>query len=552
MKIEFIKKHPEVATIVGLLVVFYFIFFFGIGNYPLMDIDETRYVLMSRDMFHSKDFLTLYLNGDYFFEKPPLYFWGECFSFKLFGVVNEFTARFPVALYGMLSSFLLYFVGRKIVSRKYGIISALVLATSVEFTILSKYAILDILLAMCIGFSVYFAFLTYFVADKNKKYCWWLFYLFSGLAVMSKGIPGFIIPFGTVFFISLVGKKFKEMFRLQYIFPGVLIFLIVVLPWHILMFNIHDPLFFNEYVIKHHLNRFMNSSLIGRAEPFYYYFLVLLWGLLPWTFSAIAVLSTKFRSMMHLIKNKFVFENLTSPQKFLIFNAISFVFTFLFFSSSSTKLITYLIPVYFFTACLVGWIWYQYIENNSHSRAIAISVYIWNGLCLIAAVTALFMKFFLPSQLYNDLADVKTMVIFTFFVTSLSGIICAKNNKRLGVFTSYVAFIVLLSAFSTSEIFKLDYKFGQNDLIKFANYSKDNNYTKMVTLNTGKRFSLNYYGIKDVKYIIENEFPNTDDIFADKDILVVVKNKNLEKIKTPENKYEVIYTGRKYSLLKGQ
>ena len=58
--------------------------------------------------------LTLYLNNEYFFEKPPLYFWGECLSFGMFGKITEFTARFPVALYGTLCGFLTYFVGKKI------------------------------------------------------------------------------------------------------------------------------------------------------------------------------------------------------------------------------------------------------------------------------------------------------------------------------------------------------------------------------------------------------------------------------------------------------
>ena len=60
---DFIKKHGDLFTFLGLLIVCYFIFFFNIGNYPLMDVDETRYVSMARDMFHCKDFLTLYLNG---------------------------------------------------------------------------------------------------------------------------------------------------------------------------------------------------------------------------------------------------------------------------------------------------------------------------------------------------------------------------------------------------------------------------------------------------------------------------------------------------------
>ncbi len=64
---EFVKKHSEIFTVLGLGIIFYFIFFHGIGTYSLMDVDETRYVAMARDMFHSKNFLTLYLNGEYFF-----------------------------------------------------------------------------------------------------------------------------------------------------------------------------------------------------------------------------------------------------------------------------------------------------------------------------------------------------------------------------------------------------------------------------------------------------------------------------------------------------
>ena len=172
--IDFIKKYDDIFIFSGLLILCYFIFFFNIGNYALMDVDETRYVSMARDMFHTKDFMTLYLNGEYFFEKPPLYFWGECLSFALFGKVTEFTARFPVALYGTLSTLLVYFTGKKIVSRRYGFISALILATTLEFVMLAKFAILDIVVTTCIGFSVMFGFLTQFVSDKNKKYMWLL------------------------------------------------------------------------------------------------------------------------------------------------------------------------------------------------------------------------------------------------------------------------------------------------------------------------------------------------------------------------------------------
>ena len=144
---NFVLKHPELFTILGLCILFYFIFFHNIWAYALMDVDETRYVSMAEDMYRSKNFLTLYLNHQYFFEKPPLYFWGECLSFAIFGKINEFTARFPVALYGTLSCFLTYFMGRKLVSRTYGVVAALIQATSMEFLILAKFAILDIVVS---------------------------------------------------------------------------------------------------------------------------------------------------------------------------------------------------------------------------------------------------------------------------------------------------------------------------------------------------------------------------------------------------------------------
>ena len=49
---EIYNKHPEIYMVLGLSLLFYFIFFHGIGTYYLMDVDETRYVAMSRDMYH--------------------------------------------------------------------------------------------------------------------------------------------------------------------------------------------------------------------------------------------------------------------------------------------------------------------------------------------------------------------------------------------------------------------------------------------------------------------------------------------------------------------
>lgn len=543
--IDFIKKHADFLSLLGICILCYFIFFHNIGSYALMDVDETRYVAMSRDMFHTKDFLTLYLNGDYFFEKPPLYFWGECLSFAIFGKVNEFTARFPVALYGTLSTLLVYFTGKKVVSRNYGIISALILATSLEFVILAKFAILDIVVSTCIGFSVMFGFLTQFVQDKNKKYFWWLFYIFSGLAVMAKGIPGFVVPFGTMFFVSVVNKRFKEIFKPQYLLVGFALFFLIVIPWHLVMFKIHNPLFFQEYIVKHHLERFINSNEIGRKQPFYFYFLTFLWGFFPWILSAIAVAVTKLKSF-----KRFAVEELSNPQKFLLFNWIGLIFTFLFFSSSSTKLVTYILPVYFFSAYIMGFVWDNYIEKEENKKAINISVYILGGICVLAASIALFTPLFLPLQLYIDILPAKWLCIILLGAFGTGSIIFAMTKRRLEVFLVYVMFMAALSAFGTKEFFNIDYKFGQNDLMEFARYARDNENT-LASFGFSRRFSLLYYYNGIVDFQIEKDYERLKEQLADKNTVVILKNKEMNEI--PEDiRYNGIAQGRKYSLVKGE
>ena len=546
---DFVKKHSEIFTILGLIIFCYFVFFFNIGNYALMDVDETRYVSMARDMFNTKDFLTLYLNGEYFFEKPPLYFWGECLSFAIFGHVNEFSARFPVALYGTLCTFLVYFIGKKVVSRRYGLISAVILATTMEFVMLAKFAILDIVVTTCIGFSVLFGFLTQFVQEKNVKYFWWLFYIFSGLAVMAKGIPGFVVPFGTMFFVTIFNKSFKKIFKPQYFLVGTLLFLLIVLPWHIVMFKMHDPLFFNEYIMKHHVNRFFSSSEIHRKQPFYFYFLTILWGMFPYVLSALAVGVTKIKGW--IAKKSLAISCNDITQKFLWFNVIGFAFTMLFFSSSSTKLITYILPVYFFTSFIIAYVWEDYIFNGKYKKEINLTVYILGGIFILASVVGCFMGLFLPEKIYADVKSIQWFCVVVLGIFGISSILLAKKEKFKGVFISYALLILVLSAFGTKLFYNMDYSFGQNDLMEFAKYCKDNG-SKVAVINGGRKYSVLYYYGNKVNYVTvdtDNETVTSDErALLDLKIKTIIRNKDIDNM-SQRFVFDVLKEGKKYKLV---
>ena len=552
----FCKKYIDYLIVIFLALIFYFIFFHNIGTYALMDVDETRYVAMARDMFNTKDFMTLYLNGEYFFEKPPLYFWQECLSFAIFGKVNEWTARFPVALLGFIFSFVVYFTSKKRINREFGIISSLILATSLEFIILSKYAILDIVLTFYVGLALIVYFQTFFCGKKQKKFYWWTFYLFTGLAVMAKGIPGFVIPVGTVFFTSIITKRFKETFKPIYFLPGLILFLIIVLPWHIIMLNKYNPLFYDEYIIKHHLHRFLNTAdnEIGRKQPFYYYLLTLLWGFFPWIYSTIAVLIEKLKNYKEITILKtvksFDFNEFDNVHKSLILCLISTIWIFLFFTSSSTKLVTYILPIYYPLSLIAAHIWYDYINKKYYEKSINISIVIIGSIFTVAGILAMFTSLYLPAQLNSDISSIKWFCIILFIIFGLGTLIFVKYKKPLNIFIFYVLFITVISAFGTGKFFEIDYKFGQQDLIEFAKYAQQNDYT-ISSYNMRRKYSLIYYNNKIADYNNEKEL-NAENVKEDLEKeknLVIIRNKEMSEIEN-KIKYNIIKVGRRYTLIK--
>lgn len=556
---DFIKKHIESLSLLTLLVVCYFLFFFKMGNYPLIDVDETRYVAIARDMLNANDWMTLKLNNQFFFEKPPLYFWLVNLSFLIFGQISEAIARLPIALCATISTILVYFAGKKVISRSFGIISALIMATGFEFLVLSRIAILDMLLSTCILSSLLSGFYTFFAEEKNKKYFWWGFYLFSALAVLAKGIPGFIIPFGVMFISYLISGKIKEIFKPSYILPGFILFFLITLPWHILMLQIHGALFYKEYIIKHHLARFMGSKELGRIQPWYFFIPVFLAGFLPWTASFVSMLIDSTKNFFIETKDHFKdtkyslleykWNELTDIKKFLTLNTIFFTFTFLFFSSASTKLPTYILPAIAPAAILLGYYWNEYIYEEKHCKKVLISTIITNTIFIIAAIAAIFTPFFLNEELLTGIAPFRNQVIALFFIIPTIGIFAVIMKQRILSFITNVVLMIGIMIISVMYIFNFMCTFGENDLIKFAQKAKHEK-AKLATFDFGRRYSAMYYYEGIVDFHTENDIKWLKNYTSkNPNAYIIVKLKNMENL-DKSFKYQIIETGQKYCLIR--
>lgn len=534
---NFISKHKNLLFVLSFWATIYFVYFHNLGTWGLLDTDESRYVNMSRIMLQTKDYLTLYLEGDFFFEKPPLYFWLLCCSFKLFNVVNEFTARIPTVLFAILPCVGVFFVGKKVVSKEFGLISALILATTFEYIVFAKTSMLDMILTPLIMLSTLCGLMTFYVKETTKKYFWWLFYIFSAWAVMSKGIPGAVIPFGTMFFAGIYNRKLKEYFRPQYFLVGLVVFFAIIIPWHLTMFKMHNPLFFNEYIMKHHLLRYVGSETeIGRIHGWYYYITTFLVGFLPWTLSFIF-------SCVDYIKK----QGIKNLDRFYTINFIGFMFTMLFFSVARTKLVTYILPLYLFVALMTGFAWEKYIKEDKFKKAMELSVYITNGVFLFLGAVMIFAQYILPQEIYTEIKGAQLFVILLFIIVPFVGIVAQKKQKKIIVFATYIIFTMILSGFGMPKMMKTWYNFGQNDLMEFATYAKDNN-KKLVVETIPERFSISYYYKAKPVYLLYSTSEMLNKYLEDEDVLLLIETKNLEKMKNGL-RHKVIKTGKRYSLI---
>lgn len=308
-----------------------------LGDRPLANPDEGRYLEIPREMFLSGDFITPRLNGIKYFEKPPFFYWMEIISFSLFGV-NVWAGRLVSAFLSFLLIFGVYGCSRHLFGRETGILGALSLLTCCMYFTFSHMVILDMALTAWTGLGLLFFISGMYTPPSLKRRL--LFYgnsLFLSFAILTKGFVALVVPGGIIFLWLLLYKKWKDLFPL-YLPSCLFIFLAVTAPWHILV-SIKNPEFAWFYFVHEHFLRFTTKTH-GRYQPFWFFIPVLVIGTFPWITYAFSLILASLKKRLFPEKEGFFFLWIT-------------VF-FIFFSLSHSKLITYILPLFPALAIILG------------------------------------------------------------------------------------------------------------------------------------------------------------------------------------------------------
>ncbi len=313
-------------------------FFMLLGRLPLMNPDEGRYAEIPREMLERGDFITPHLNYVKYFEKPPLLYWLNALSFRIFGM-NEFAARFFCALCGLLTVLLVYHAGRKLFDRRTGLLGALVLGTAAGFVAQSRIVLTDIPLTLTITATFLFFLLAAQEDEPRKSLYWYLFYTAAALATLAKGLIGFVLPGGVAFFYMLFTGRWRLLRQMRLV-TGILLFLLICAPWFVAV-SLKNPNFPHFFFIREHFERF-TTKIHHRYQPDWFFIPILFGCFLPWSLLLPETLRRFWR------------ERRSRGAEKRLYLAIWAGLVFVFFSISDSKLVPYILPVFPALALLIG------------------------------------------------------------------------------------------------------------------------------------------------------------------------------------------------------
>ena len=198
-----------------------------LGGVHLFDWDEINFAEAAREMLALKDYLRVYINYEPFWEKPPFFFWLQALSMKAFGV-GEYAARFPNAVCGIITLVLLFRLGARWHSVRFGLLWAGAFFGSTLPFLYFKSGIIDPWFNLFIFLGLYYFILYYWKKEAlpgielPRAGLWYLFWsgFFIGLGMLTKGPVALLIA-GLTMAVYWVYQRF----RLYVGVPQVLFFL---------------------------------------------------------------------------------------------------------------------------------------------------------------------------------------------------------------------------------------------------------------------------------------------------------------------------------------
>jgi len=369
----------------------------GTWSIPLIDRDEPRFAEASREMIERGDYVVPRFNNQLRLDKPPLAYWTQVASFRIFGE-NDFAARFPSAIAAALAAMSILAWGKKFGGERVGWWAAIIFTLSLQTFVHAKAAVADMWLVLFVTMAYWAGW--QLLQDKktsdaqrptpNSQWIWWfVFYLSLALGFLAKG-PIAWTPLLTLAAMKYFSRDVALAPRFKFV-RGILLMLAIVALWGVpALIQTHGE-FFRIGIGRHVIGRSFSameshgSNSLGiylLLLPFY--FITIFASFFPWSIKLPSLTKKLWRERDQL-------------DIYLLCGA---GIIFLIFTLIKTKLPHYTLPAFPLLALLVA----RHAGSERFLKAAAVAV-----TCLYLSLgffgAPLAARFFPAAELYREAHD---------------------------------------------------------------------------------------------------------------------------------------------------
>ncbi|MGB3759534.1 MAG: glycosyltransferase family 39 protein [Rivularia sp. (in: cyanobacteria)] len=373
------EKRPQLAVMLSILWVIFvagIAFFWRLGDFSLIDETEPLFAEASRQMYVTGDWITPYFNGETRFDKPALIYWCQAIAYAIFGV-NEWAVRLPSAIAALgligLAFYTLYHHQAKTddlqgvyrPSRRWltAGLGAAVIALNPEMIAWGRVGVSDMLLTGCMASALLCFFQGYSQpVDSTVKARWYFaFYVLIGLAILTKGPVGIVLPGFIIFLFLIYLGNFWQVVKEIHLIRGMLVISAVSIPWYVLVTLSNGWNFIDSFFGLHNVERF-TEVVNGHSAPWYFYFAVVAVGFAPYSvYLPVAMARIKFWQRKSWIATE-------RSQQLGLFALCWFVGVFSFFTIAVTKLPSYVLPLMPAAGILIALLWGDLIVDTTQIK----------------------------------------------------------------------------------------------------------------------------------------------------------------------------------------
>jgi 4-amino-4-deoxy-L-arabinose transferase-like glycosyltransferase len=315
-------RHWSPRSLAILILAWFILQIGGLFTPGLLDDVDSVYIEIAREMMLRHDYVTPYINGIRFFDKPPLLYWMAAGSMHIFGI-HDWAARLPLALAVLFLLLAVYTLGIRLFAGisptaspdRGGFYAALAMATSIGPYLYTRFYIPDILLALWMTLAVHLLLIALDRINTQQQKSALLpclaFAAVMALNVLTKGLIGLVFPIAFVFLYLAITKQVHLLFKLH-LLASTAVFLALAAPWHILAALRNPAIALPQglglpatagwawfYLYNEHIARFLSKRIphdYGLTPVWLFWLYLVLW-IFPWAIFLPTAVTEQIRTL---------------------------------------------------------------------------------------------------------------------------------------------------------------------------------------------------------------------------------------------------------------